>query len=165
MEKTTLTWANTEAVLKRYGERLRELYRQHMRAAGKDATGDLSRSVRYKLFVGNAILTLDFEALDYWRYVESGRKPGKFPPRSAIRQWIDDKPIQPYPDSRGRIPTKDQLAFLISRKIAFEGIEPTPILEQAVFMCNAEFLDQIRQAIDADLGGAVEHSLQLYFYG
>lgn len=160
----SITFPKTSEVLKRYGERLRALYRQLMSAAGKDATGDLSRSAKYKLFVGNATITLDIELLKYWRYVEYGRRPGRFPPRDAILKWIDDKPIQPYPDSRGRIPTKDQLAYLIGRKIAFEGIEPTPILEQAVFMTNAEFLDQIDRALDEDLGNELDRSITLFFY-
>lgn len=160
----TIRFEHTKEVLTRYGARLRDLYRQFMRSEGKDATGELSKSVKYKLFVGNAIVTLDLQLLEYWKYVENGRKPGKYPPRSAILKWIDDKPIKPYPDKRGRIPTKEQLAYLISRKIFFEGIEPTPILHEAIIIANEEFLDQIRKAIDEDLGDTIDHELKLYFY-
>jgi hypothetical protein len=48
--------------------------------------------------------------------VETGRKPGAFPNISAIRQWIDDKPIIP----RDNI-SKNSLAFLIARSIARKG--------------------------------------------
>ena len=160
----TIRFEKTKKVLQRYGARLRDLYRQFMKSEGKDATGDLSRSVKYKLFVGDAIITLDLQLLEYWKYVEYGRKPGKFPPRSAILKWIDDKPITPYPDKRGRTPTKEQLAYLIGRKIAVEGIEPTPILHEAINIVNDEFLDQIRKAIDEDLGDTITHELKLYFY-
>ena len=52
---------------------------------------------------------------DYIQFLENGRRPGKRPPTSVIRQWIDDKGIIPDGIS------KDSLAFLIARRMGEEG--------------------------------------------
>lgn len=52
------------------------------------------------------------------QFMEHGREPGKFPPRSAIIEWIETKSSLPN-EFRER---KEQFAFLIARKIAKEGI-------------------------------------------
>ena len=80
--------------------------------------------------VGNAgdVWLLTFNLPKEWAYVESGRKPGKFPPPDAIRKWITVKPLVPRAGKNGRVPTIRQMAFLIGRKIAEQGIKPRPIL-------------------------------------
>jgi hypothetical protein len=56
----------------------------------------------------------------YTYYIEHGRKAGKFPPRNAILEWINQKNIV----AEGI--TKNSLAFLIARKIAREGTRLRP---------------------------------------
>lgn len=58
-------------------------------------------------------------AKQYTEQLVDGRKPGKFPPRSAIEKWIVDKGIQSIDQSI----SISSLAFLIARKIAREGTE------------------------------------------
>lgn len=53
----------------------------------------------------------------YTEQLVNGRPPGKFPPISAIRQWIIDKGI----NYLGKQSYLNSLAFLIARKIAKEG--------------------------------------------
>ncbi len=55
---------------------------------------------------------------DYAQQLETGRQSGKRPPIDAIKQWIDDKGIANR--LNGEI-TRNQLAFLIARKIGREG--------------------------------------------
>jgi hypothetical protein len=50
--------------------------------------------------------------------------PGTFPNIDAIKKWIQVKPVIPTVQSNGKIPTLSQLTYLISRKIARDGIEP-----------------------------------------
>lgn len=52
------------------------------------------------------------------QFMEHGREPGKFPPRSVIEEWIDTKSGLPSVFREKR----SQFAFLIARKIAKEGI-------------------------------------------
>ena len=54
----------------------------------------------------------------YTKQLVQGRKPGKFPPIFAIKQWIVDKGI--VSNIRGNI-SVGSLAFLIARKIAQSG--------------------------------------------
>lgn len=54
----------------------------------------------------------------YTEQLVNGRKPGKFSPVNAIRQWILDKNI-PF---LGKI-SLSSLSFLIARKIAKEGTQ------------------------------------------
>jgi hypothetical protein len=52
----------------------------------------------------------------YIGVLEDGRRPGGFPPKSKIEDWIRSKGIIP----KGKISIA-QLAYLIARKISMEG--------------------------------------------
>ena len=105
-----------------------------------------------------------FHAPDYWQYVENGRGPGKNPPIKAIEDWITIKHITPYPSSRGKLPTKKQLAFLISRAIGREGTKATPTfaLSRALDEDRAYWNDQINKAITEDVYDNVDVLLKLH---
>ena len=101
----------------------------------------------------------------YWYNVEFGRPPcppsKHWVPVDALKEWIRVKPIIPRPDDRGRIPTVDQLAFLINRAIndpdrrggnpRRPGIPPTPLMQETVDQVNARFDPLIRAAIFKDM--------------
>lgn len=61
---------------------------------------------------------------DYGTFVDQGRRPGKWPARGKIEEWIDKKGITPKELSSGKTPTLKQLAFLIKRSIKNNGIQP-----------------------------------------
>ena len=105
-----------------------------------NASGKLAKSIRYDVTPNN----LKVYALNYFYYVENGRKGGKRPPRSVIRQWIIDKGIKP----QGKI-SIDSLAFLIQRKIGESGTTAfqqggTKLLED---VATKERIDMVRQQI------------------
>lgn len=81
---------------------------------GMRASGDFANSLEVVVDGFNAKLFGN----DYAQQLETGRSAGKFPPINAILKWIDDKNISAR--LNGEI-TKNQLAFLIARKIAREG--------------------------------------------
>lgn len=56
---------------------------------------------------------LSFELTDYAKYVDQGRKKGKYAPVDAIKKWCKVKGI------------KQSLAYVINRKIFLKGIDPT----------------------------------------
>jgi hypothetical protein len=80
-------------------------------SAPVNASGKLAESITYKIDG----YRLKVQGNDYIYYLQNGRKNGKRPPISVIRQWIDDKGINPTDIS------KDSLAFLIARRIGQEG--------------------------------------------
>lgn len=154
-----IAFPNLAAVLEEYGTAVCEKYRQELTARGKDATGTLGGTVRYLLKRETSAYAVDLSLADYWQYVEYGRRPGKFPPPDKILQWVRIKPVIPRPLSNGKLPTEQSLAFLIGRKIAREGIAPTPALETSADTVYDQFLARIGEALSIDLAEAVDGAL------
>ena len=124
-----------------------------------NASGQLAASVRYELVGRQDGAQLTFWAASYALTAVFGRKPGKRPPLAQLLRWIDAKGILPRPDAKGRVPSKQSLAFLIGRAIAEKGT----ILHQAG--SPSKLLDPITSPAAIDgltksiLPGAVQHVL------
>ena len=138
------------ATLDEYAEKAKELYKRKLTDKGINASYKLLNSVETVVRRNDDefIVTINLE--DYWIYVENGRGPGKFPPIDKILEWIMVKPVIPYSDSRGRLPTEEQLAFLIARKIAEQGTEGRNVLYETVDELNRYYLPLLQQALDDD---------------
>lgn len=163
METKTLTLPNVERVLKEYANSAGDIYRSCMAELGKDASGALSNSARAEVRVDGTRFEVVMHLEEYWKYIESGRKPGKFPPPDKIREWIEVKPVLPRPMENGKLPTIKQLSYLIGRKIAIKGIPPTPILETTVSKLNEQFLDKLYRAIREDIGYILKSAIHSAF--
>lgn len=92
-----------------------------------NASGDLSKSIKGIVKFDGKYLTVSIRMNEYWKYVEYGTKP-HFPPLDDIRKWISVKPVLPRPTKSGKLPTENQLAYLIGRKISRFGTKPKPFL-------------------------------------
>lgn len=164
METDTLIGLNNlKEALQRYGQAASDLYRVEMQRRGKNASFDLSNSVDFQMTKEGTVYTVSLSLLEYWKYIEYGRKPGKFPPIDKIREWVEIKPLIPRPMANGKLPTLQQLAFLIGRKIAREGIAPEPILHDTVVELNQKWLPLIRKALERDLYDMTDVILRTYF--
>lgn len=108
-----------------------------------NASGKLADSIRYEADNNG----LKVFALDYFYYVEKGRKGGKRPPMKVIEQWITDKGILIEEKK------KKSLAFLIARKIGQEG---TSIYQQG----GTQLLENI---VTDELKGQIQSELILTF--
>ena len=149
-----LSYDHTRAVLEELAEEIRRNYREHLMDEGHYTTlGNdvrLVDSITAKVtfngqeFVGT--LTMN----DYWKYVEEDTTP-HWPPRDAILRWVEIKPVIPRPDSRGRIPSPQQLAFLIGRKIAQTGTEGTHDLQKSKDAIIPFYVPKIQEALRQDL--------------
>lgn len=111
-------------ILQQYGNQIIDSYRRKLYEGGSNATGLLGNSLTTQVNAEDGIYEVTLQIQDYWKYLEYGRLPGTFPNIDAIRKWIQVKPVIPTVQSNGKIPTLEQLTFLISRKIARDGIEP-----------------------------------------
>ena len=138
------------ATLDEYAQRAEELYKRKLTDKGINASYKLLNSVETVVRRNDDEFTVSINLEDYWYYVENGRKPGRFPPVSKILEWVRVKPVIPYTDSRGRLPTEEQLAFLISRKIAEQGTEGKHILYETVDELNRYYLPRLQQSLDRD---------------
>jgi hypothetical protein len=86
-----------------------------------NASGKLAASLRYDVALTATGYRLTLYAAAYALALEYGRKPGKFPNLTAIREWIQARGLVPHPDAKGRAVSVNSLAFLIGRKIANSG--------------------------------------------
>lgn len=115
---------------------------------GSDATHKLSNSIKDIVKFDGKYLTVSIQLEDYYKYVENGRKAGKFPPVEKIKEWIKVKPVLPY--TRGkRLPNENQLAYLIGRKIAREGTRANPFLAPTIR--DFKLVDKIYAAVNSML--------------
>lgn len=145
-----LTFEHLNEALTDYMAAVSELYKQKLIADDKKATGNLIQSVKANVVIDNWNYIGELSLADYWKYVEHGRKAGKFPPPDAILKWIKDKPVIPR-EMNGITPTNEQLAFLIGRKIAQEGIDAGNQLANTIEELNSIWLPQIEQALEQDI--------------
>lgn len=103
---------------------------------------------------------------EYWKNIEYGRRAGsKFPPIEDIKHWLQVKPIMPREDDSGKIPTEEQLTYLIGRKIARDGIQPRPFVENAINDTLDEFYTNIHEALSKDAVSIIEEIFTNSFNG
>lgn len=154
MDKLDLT--DIQQLLQQFIQAVREdLAQQNINASSK-----LSKSLKSVVKQKGKWIEISISLEDYWKYIEYGTRP-HFPPIQAIRKWIDVKPILPRP-MKGKLPTKDQLAFLIARKISKVGTRPKPFLNKTISDFNLIdkvydlLLNQIQQQINKQINDELE---------
>jgi len=118
---------------------------------------DLEKSI-----VGRKINNVDGFTIsmnEYGAFVNDGRNPGKFPgkpPLQNIQNWIDIKGIKAKENTiksnKGRTPTLRQLAFLIGRSIARNGIKAVNFFD---------VIDEIEPKMTKEIEAAYLKDLQL----
>lgn len=143
---------NLTSVLNDFGKFLVEEYKDNLILEDVNASDNLYNSVTYMVERNDKTFEVKLSLADYWVYVEKGKRAGgKFPPVSAIERWIEVKPVLPRPMSNGKLPTNKQLAYLIGRKIAIEGISPKPLLQRSVDDVWNNMREFISEALAKDL--------------
>lgn len=152
-----IQWTNLTRALTQYGELFCQNAKERLVQNNSNATYTLSDSIKLnKVEITDDYFKVFVEIEDYWTYVENGRGPGKFPPVDKIEEWVERKPVQPYPDVNGRTPTVQQLSFLIGRKIAEQGTTPNPFFEIAKEETWRQMEETIYQAIEQDITNHIE---------
>ena len=151
MEKDTLTFNNLQQVLDDFIKDVAETYKSLLLRDGKKATGELISSIKPMTpELVNGTFECSLSLAPHWKYVENGRRPGKFPPIDNILDWVKAKPLLARPNRLdGKEITPKQLAFLVARKIATSGIQPGNQLEEAIDIVYARWKDRIDAAITA----------------
>ena len=143
-------------VLEQYGEAIAEQYKQNLTDSGRNASGKLYNSIRSQVTVNNTTYDVELNLEEYWKWIENGRPPTQSstpsnpPLRERILEWIRIKPVLPTPID-GKLPTEEQLAYLITRKIHREGFEGKPDLSDAMDSLLDEWENRIEEAMDADV--------------
>ena len=152
---------HVQAVMEEMAIAIRNEYQDNLIRNDRIASGDLLNNIEYEITRGDFTYTIYVKMKDYWYYVENGRKAGKWPPIDNILNWIKIKPVLPRPNAEGKLPTPQQLAFLIARKIGEEGTEGTHDLRKATDTIWDTFEDRLYEAIDEDVDAAF---IQIFHY-
>lgn len=166
MDVETLTlnndWRNTYEVLKQFGEDLVNRYKEGLIVHNANSSFGLRDSLKWIIEQDGGSIELDLSLAYYAKFLDIGTKGTEsspegavcrahFPPVSAIKEWIRVKPIIPKPDEKGKLPTENQLAYLIGRKIHDRGIEPRGIYEDSVEETLKALEDRLTEAIAKDV--------------
>ena len=138
-----------------------DIYRKKMDAADYNKQGELYNFKWTTEWNGN-LFEVTFDLPSYFPFAEYGRRPGKFPPPDAILKWVQFKRLVPRPGRDGKVPSTNQLVYLISRKIATKGTEGKHLLEKTlddpildnladklVELITAEFEKEIEKYIES----------------
>lgn len=141
---------NLREVLEAYGQTLVEKYQMGLIDKDGIASGRLLDSAKYIVEHNDGVYEVGISLEEWWRYLEEGTLP-HWPPVDAIREWITVKQIVPHPDTQGRVPSVEQLTYLIGRKISEEGTEGRWVLRDALEEMNPEWEKLIDQAIEIDI--------------
>ena len=152
---------HVQAVMEEMAIAIRNEYQDNLIRNDRIASGDLLNNIEYEITRGDFTYTIYVKMKDYWYYVENGRKAGKMPPIDNILNWIRVKPVLPRPNAEGKLPTPQQLAFLIARKIGEEGTQGTQDLRKATDTIWDTFEDRLYEAIDEDVDAAF---IQIFHY-
>ena len=129
------------AVLYRWGSKYQQQLKGNLDKLGKVDTGTLKASIRFSVDE----LQLEVNMVDYARFVHYGRGPGKFPPVDAIRGWVERKGLTIQGSSAPLETQQRQLTYLIGRKIATVGIDPSPFIDDLP-------IDEIADELVAEIG-------------
>ena len=152
---------HVQAVMEEMAIAIRNEYQDNLIRNDRIASGDLLNNIEYEVTRDDFTVTIYVKMRDYWYYVENGRKAGKWPPIQNILDWIKIKPVLPRPNAEGKLPTPQQLAFLIARKIGEEGTQGTQDLRKATDTIWDTFEDRLYEAIDEDVDAAF---IQIFHY-
>ena len=142
-----------------------EKYKTLLKEDNKVASGDLLNRIKGEVRVDNNIYTFVINLNDYWKYLENGVNgtavdngstysfKGKTVNTDAIEKWITVKGIVPH-SINNKVPSTKQLAYVISRSIARNGIKGGHYLKNSLqstdFIHNIieEFSNKVNIEID-----------------
>ena len=148
-------WEKTYEVLKEYAIELRNTLQDSYITDDRIATGDLLNSVEYIIEKDDRQIEVSLQLKEWWKYVEEDTKP-HFPPPDAMLNYIKAKPVLPKPDKNGKLPTPNQLAYLIGRKISEVGTTGTHNVRDTVRLINERYEEKIGQAISEDINNELD---------
>ena len=137
-----------------------DIYRKKMDAADYNKQGELY-NFKWTTEWKDNLFEVYFDLPPYFHFAEYGRRPGKFPPPDAILKWIQFKRLVPRPGRDGKVPSTNQLVYLISRKIATKGTEGKHLFEKTLDDQNLDNLaDKLVELITAELEKEIEKYIE-----
>lgn len=154
-----LRYDNLYAVLEGYGREVVAKYRAKLAVAGKNASGELSSTMRSFVERKGDLVAVYVELQDYWKYLERGtrmqgpfKQQGKRPPLKPFVDWVKYKAIP----LNGKKP--EQVAWAVATKVWRDGTRPFWFLRDSL----AEIPDidrRVEQALRDDIGTYIQEMI------
>ena len=146
-----MNWNNLKKCLEEYSMYLLQASRNNM-----PTYYELKDKIKFVMNVNGNFYEIVFNAPAYWEYANDGRRKGGRPPIKVIADWIKRRNITPYALKNGKLPTMEQLPFMIANAIARDGTKfhgPTGIhfLEKSIDEQKSYGDDKISEAISNDI--------------
>lgn len=141
-----MNWTHLQKCLQEYSMYLLQASRNNM-----PTYYELKDKIKFVMNVNGNFYEIIFNAPKYWKYANDGRRPGKMPPVNVIADWVRRRNITPYALKNGKLPTTDQLAFMIARKIGRDGTTGIHFLEKSIDEQKSYWDDKISEAISNDI--------------
>ena len=130
------------------------------------ASGNLINNIDvfWKQKVDSPQPELVVEMPDYWVWVDQGRRPGRYPPLSAIDRWSIIKPgLTGVRDEKGRFIPRKTLNFLRARSIARYGYYKTDFVNKALNSVITEITEKLGEAAGQYISDLLDETLKVYF--
>ena len=148
-----MKFSRTESLLNSFAQTIVNRYKDKI---SEYSSGKLYKTINFEITKGssNYIVTINLE--EYWINIDRGRRPGaKMPPISAIENWIKVRKIIPRPivlkSGKQRVPTVQQLAYVIARSISRTGIAPRPFMRESIDQTIEDFKSKLTAAVREDV--------------
>lgn len=164
MEELDITWTHLTAVLDAFATYFQNKLQENLMRDGSNASGNLVNSIKTEVKIGDDTYEVGVWLADYWYYVNNGRGPTKAGGNGGlldkIKEWIKVKKIVPHVGviktgknaGKQYLPTINQLAYLITRKIHREGYKGTGFFDRA----KADSIEYFQESIDLAIREDVE---------
>ena len=136
--------------------------------ADKKATGNLIRSVDYKVVEAANGVMVQLLAADYLTNVDEGRKPGKKDskgiwrsskdkgfPTKALDKWVIARGLAPR-NTKGKFISRAGMKFAIAQKINRDGIKPTNVIQKTINEVYSTKLALIEKAAIEDINALID---------
>ena len=143
-------WNNLRRVLNDFGRDFVNLVADKIIEADGITTGNMLNSLDFDVRKEGGHFSVYLLHTDYFPYYDQGTEP-HWPPYDStektfpqIAKWIQDKPIY------SELPTVEQLAFLIARKISRDGTEARNVFEAAKQELIPKYEDKFEEALAQD---------------
>lgn len=148
-----MKFSRTEALLNSFAQTIVNRYREKI---VDYASGKLYKTIDYTITSKSDSYLVIINLEDYWKYIEKGRRAGaKMPPVEAIENWIKVRKILPRPvalkSGKQRVPTVQQLAYVIARSISRKGIAPRPFMRESIEDTLNDFSSKLTAAVREDV--------------
>lgn len=149
--------SNTSKVFTTYGRLTAQRLSEGLKDNNSDASGKLDESISFKVFSNGNKLGYTISMLDYYEFVDEGRKSGKRPPISVLEEWLT------YPNVREKIrfnsdagfsdSERRSLAYVIAKKIGERGTKGTKFFTNVVNsnLIQRDLLNSLEQSISEDV--------------